>query len=150
MADNILRIVPRDPSFRPSEDAEADLGQVIGTIIPHHDSIEFKRHDGVRFVDCGENFQRVVCPQCGADLTADWSNWMDLSYRSSFQDREVDVPCCGEKIDLNDLRYQWPMAFASWSVEVLNPDPATFVPAHDQVLIEAALQTPVRQILARY
>jgi hypothetical protein len=75
---------------------------------------------------------------------------MDLSYRSRFQDREVDVPCSGAKIDLNDFRYEWPIAFAPWSVEVLNPDSATFLSGHDQVLIKAALRSPVRQILARY
>ena len=83
-------------------------------------------------------------------MTEDWSSWMDVSYRSRFQDREVGAPCCGTKFDLNDLQYEWPMAFASWRIEVLNPDPATFISGPDQVLIEAALRSPVRQILARY
>ena len=123
---------------------------VLRTMIPRHDSLKVKRHDEIRFVDCGENFRLAICPQCGANLTGQLSNWMDVSYRSHFQDRKVDVPCCGEKIDLNDLRYEWPMAFASWTVEVLNPNPATFIPAHDQVLIEAVLRSPVRQILTKY
>src|SRR4051794_15935098 len=106
MSDNILRIVPRDPSFRPAADLEPNVVGVIRAMIPHHDSLEVKRHDGIIFVDCGENFSRAICPHCEADLTGQWSNWMDISYKSRFQDREVGVPCCGAKVDLNDLRYE--------------------------------------------
>jgi hypothetical protein len=150
MSDNILRIVPRDPSFRPSADAEKNVASVLRAMIPSHDSLRVKRHDGITFVDCGENFERAICPQCGDDLTGRLSTLMDVGYRTRFQDRQVVVPCCAAKVDLNDLRYEWPMAFASWSIEVLNPDPLTFISRPDQVLIEAALRSPVRQILARY
>jgi hypothetical protein len=52
------------------------------------------------------------------------SSWMDASYRTRFQNREVDVPCCGADMDRNDLGFEWPLGFPSWSAEVLNPDPA--------------------------
>ncbi|MGB6159345.1 MAG: hypothetical protein WBH45_13750, partial [Acidobacteriaceae bacterium] len=102
------------------------------------------------FVDCGENHERTTCPVCGADVEKNWSRWMNNSYRQSrFQDRKVVVPCCGTTVDLNDLVYQFPMAFASWSIELRNPDPAIFMSAEDERIIEAALGAPVRQVLAR-
>jgi hypothetical protein len=104
MSDNILRIVPRDPNFRPSEDVGAKVVSVLKAMIPTHELLEVERHDGIGFVDCGENFSRAICPHCGADLTGKLSSWIDVSYRTHFQDREVDVPCCGAKVDLNNLR----------------------------------------------
>jgi hypothetical protein len=55
MSDNILSVVPRDPTFRPSEDAEVNILTVLRAMIPYHDSLRVKRHDGISFVDCGEN-----------------------------------------------------------------------------------------------
>jgi hypothetical protein len=150
MSDNILKIVPRDPLFRPSQEAEKAVEQLLRAMIPRHDSLEAKMQDGIAFVDCGENHERTICPVCGADVGEHWSQWMKDSYRQTrFQDRMVVVPCCGAKVDLNDLRYEFPMAFSSWSVELWNPDPAVFMSAKDERLIEAALGTPVRQVLAR-
>ena len=107
MSDNILRIVPRDPCFRPAEGAEVNVVNVLKTMIPHHDSIKVTRHDEIVFMDCGENFKRASCPVCNSDLTGKWSDWMDASYESRFQNREIDVPCCGATIDLNDLRIEY-------------------------------------------
>jgi hypothetical protein len=150
MSDNVLKIVPRDPRFRPSEEASTAAKQLLRTMIPHHDSLEAKKQDGIVFVDCGENHERTTCPACGADVGEHWSRWMNDSYRQSrFQDRKVVVSCCGAAVDLNDLVYQFPMGFASWSIEVWNPDPAIFMSAEDERLIEAALGTPVRQVMAR-
>jgi hypothetical protein len=150
MSDNILKIVPRDPLFRPSEEAEKAVKQLLGAMIPLHDSLEAKRHNGIVFVDCGENHERTTCPVCSADVGKHWSQWMSDSYRrSGFRDRKVVVPCCGATVDLNDLLYDFPMGFASWSIELWNPNPATFRPAEDERLIETALGTPVRQVLAR-
>jgi len=42
------------------------------------------------------------------------------------------------------------MVFASWRVDALKPDPAMFISGLDQLLIEAAPGSPVREILARY
>jgi hypothetical protein len=150
VSDNILKIVPRDPLFRPSEDAEAAVIRLLREMIPYRDSLEVKRHDAIVFVDCGENHERTTCPVCDADLSQHWSRWMTDSFdRSLFRDREVVVPCCGAKVDLNDLQYYFPVCFASWFVELWNPDPATFMPTQSESLIEAALGNPVRQILAR-
>jgi hypothetical protein len=150
MSDNVLKIVPRDPAFRPSEEAEMAVKQILRAMIPHHDSLEAMRHDSIVFVDCGENHERTTCSVCGADLGNHWSQWMGSSYRQSrFQDRKVVVPCCGATVDLNDLRYEFPMGFASWFLELWNPDPADFISAEDERLIEAALGAPVRQVLAR-
>jgi hypothetical protein len=150
MSDNVLKIVPRDPVFRPSEEAEMAVKQLLRAMIPQHDSLEAKGQDEIVFVDCGENHERTTCPVCGADVGNDWPEWMSNSYdQSRFQDREVVVPCCGATVDLNDLQYEFPMAFASWFVELWNPDPAAFISAEDERLIEAALGAPVRQVLAR-
>jgi hypothetical protein len=133
MSDNILKIVPRDPLFRPSEEAEMAVKRLLKEMIPRHDTLEAKRHDSVVFVDCGENHERTTCPRCGADLGQHWHQWMNDSYRrSGFRDREVVVPCCGATVDLNDLLYYFPMGFASWFIELWNPDPAAFVSAQNE------------------
>ena len=150
MSDNILKIVPRDPLFRPSEEAEMAVKRLLKEMIPRHDTLEAKRHDSVVFVDCGENYERTTCPRCGADLGQHWHQWMNDSYRrSGFRDREVVVPCCGATVDLNDLLYYFPMGFASGFIELWNPDPAAFVSAQNETVIGASLGSPVCQVLAR-
>jgi hypothetical protein len=150
MSDSILKIVPRDPLFHPAQEAETAVQQILRATIPNHERVEVKRHGNIVFVDCGENFESVTCPLCGRNQSMnDWQRWMEEIYRCGFRDREVVMPCCGATVDINDLHYESPIAFATWLIEIWNPDPAIFVSVENERLIEAALGTPIRQVLSR-
>jgi len=100
MSDNILKIAPRDPLSRPSEEAEMAVNQFLKKMIPHHDTLEAKRHGSVVFVDCGENHERTTCPRRGADLGQHWHQWMNESYRRSGlvqRKRSAARSCAGRK-----------------------------------------------------
>jgi hypothetical protein len=86
------------------------------------DAVVVEKSETPHFVDAGSNFARVSCPGCGADLGEWWPTAMDQGYESDFVDLAVEAPCCGLATTLNDLRYDWPQAFARVSIHVMNPN----------------------------
>ena len=49
----------------------------------------------VRFVDCGDNFQTVVCSRCGTDIAEWWAAAMEAAHEQQFADLRLTTPCCG-------------------------------------------------------
>ncbi len=39
-----------------------------------------------------------------------------------FNLKEVELPCCGHRCTLNDLRYDFDQGFSRWGVDVMNPN----------------------------
>ena len=35
----------------------------------------------------------------------------------------LTVPCCGTQVRMDELRYEWPVGFARFVIEIWNPDP---------------------------
>lgn len=110
--------------------------------------VEAGWYDQVRFIDCGENFEEVRCPHCGALLLEGWQDSMDAAFESLFQDLRVTLPCCDRPGSLADLEYDWPQGFASF--ELRASDATDFLRPEALSEVEAALGTPLRQVLARY
>ena len=46
---------------------------------------------------------------------------MSLAATSKFESLQVKAQCCGATVSLQDLRYGWPIAFASYVLEAANP-----------------------------
>jgi len=75
---------------------------------------------------------------------------MENSFKSQFTQREITLPCCNREADLNSLLYEWPAGFASFILEVENPDPAEWLSDEAQKSLERILGCKLRQILAHY
>ena len=73
---------------------------------------------------------------------------MDKSYQNQFSDLDVIVPCCKSKVSLNELKYEMPVGFAQFSIEILNPN-KDFSDEELQKL-ETILDTKVRIIWGHY
>jgi hypothetical protein len=121
MTDNFLILIPTDPRYIPHPDSAQAANEYLVSVLPTEDII-WIASDSVTFVDCGNNFERVSCPACGRELAIPvWQQMMDAAYETEFADLTVTMPCCGAVGSLNDLHYEWPAGFASFSLEVLNP-----------------------------
>ncbi len=122
MSDNWIIVIPENPEHVPTEDAQERAVALFRRIAPQADEVEKEMSEEVRFIDCGANLSRIVCPHCGAELEVDWWNdLMDEEYEAGFPLRVVSLPCCSRSGSLRTLGYDWPQGFARFSVEAMNP-----------------------------
>ena len=121
MSDNWIIVVPEDPDYIPMEDAQDRAVALFRQIAPHADEVRKEVSHKIRFIDCGANLSRILCPHCRAELETEW--WQDLmeeEFEAGFLFREVALPCCGRAGSLRTLSYDWPQGFARFSVEAMN------------------------------
>lgn len=123
MSENILRIIPTAPGFRPANDAARALVDRVRQIAPDARDVEIVDSSDVTFVDAGTNFETVSCSVCGVNLDLDWwGEQMSVAWDTRFEELDVVTPCCNSTCSLNDLDYHWPQGFARWYVTVHDPN----------------------------
>jgi hypothetical protein len=162
MSDFVLSVVPTDPWWQPGPDdgrAAADL--VASLALADGDSgwCEVNWSDEVKLVDCGENLERITCPHCNRELSSNWfgdETEQRFVTGAGFTSLDVLVPCCGASTTLNDLGYEWPLAFASFEIAIWNGS-RLFESGGDGLLdpeaaaaVEHVLGHAVRQVRAHY
>ena len=145
MTDHFLIITPTDPYFVPALEQAQIANDYLFSLLPEAEMIIWNASETAEFVDPGDNFQRILCPACGAEIAiADWQGMMDAAYASHFGDLTTTTPCCGAVGSLNDLHYEWPAGFARFTLEALNPQ-ADLDDSH-LLTLESILGCPVRVI----
>jgi hypothetical protein len=149
VSDTILRLIPDDPSRVPSAAARAAATGVLSRALSQAEGISCQVSDKVRFVDCGDNFESVSCPRCGTDVGEWWTLAMEVAHEQHFADLRVMTPCCEALVSLNDLSYGWPVGFARYTLEVLNPGVGS-LPERIRQRLEELLGSRLREIWAHY
>ena len=124
MSDHFLVVIPADPNTSLPKDGGEALCSALREMADS-DECRVKSFDGsVRFVDCGENFESVSCPVCGATLDTEWwGDQMDHCWNAEerhFHLHPHALPCCGASKDLSELVYELPQGFATWFVSARN------------------------------
>jgi len=150
MSDNWIILIPENPETIPVQAQQQHALQAFQRLAPKSDKIEMEVSKELRFIDCGQNFERVRCSACGKELEENWWNErMNEEFESGLFLKEMELPCCGVKRTLHDLRYEWPQGFARFSLEAMNPNLGKL--SLDQVTsLEAALGCPLRVIYRRF
>jgi len=151
MSDSYLKIIPTQPDYMPSQQAQERLPDLLKALVPRAENVDVVAHDEVGFVDQGENFDSVACPHCKQALDMEW--WQDAMGAASekgFSDLAVHLPCCRTNISLNDLDYRMPAGFARFVIEVRNPERDDVLDAHAIAELRDVIGAPIRQIFARY
>lgn len=151
MSDSWLIFVPVDPHRVPSPAQQAAAVAVLGRAAPDAESVSTEVSDAVVLCDCGQGFESVHCPACGADLTDWWPDAMDADFDPELEGFRLDpcaLPCCAADVTLNDLRYELPQAFGRFQLLAANPGIGE-LPGDALAGIAAALGAPVRQIRRR-
>ncbi len=117
MSDHFLVVIPADPKAPLPESADALRAALAGMAGSGESRV--KDFGRIQFVDCGENFERILCPSCHAELeTGWWGHQMDHCWdaEDGFDLHAHALPCCGVPLSLDKLAYEWPQGFARWMV----------------------------------
>ncbi|MEP7287133.1 MAG: hypothetical protein ABI947_15370 [Chloroflexota bacterium] len=148
MSTNVLRIIPTDPNYLPDSGIQQMAQALFSSFVAKADQVNVTASDEISFVDPGENWERVACPVCGADLGDWWQAAMEAAYADNFADLTVTVPCCGATGSFNDLIYDPAAGFARFILEAINP--VNDVNGSQLGLLSATMRCDLRKIQARY
>lgn len=77
----------------------------------------------ISFVDCGQGFENVACPNCGKEISIDlWHEFMDKANKENFKYLTIQTICCKTLTDLNSLKYQADCGFAKSIITIYDPN----------------------------
>ena len=86
MSDQVLKLIPEDKNFLPDKDMAEKARVVLEDYFPDGEQAEIEFSDTVKFIDGGENLERITCPLCNKtteinpfqenDIGAAW--WYEL------------------------------------------------------------------------
>ena len=146
MSDQFLILIPEQAGHvPPSANRESGL-ECFRKFTSGADEIKTELSDEIRFIDCGENFEKISCPVCEKDIQEDWwQEQMSGDFNSGFHLRPIKLPCCGVERNLHDLSYVWPMGFGRFSMKAMNPKIGK-LPDKDLKSIESVMGCPLRVI----
>jgi hypothetical protein len=125
MSDHWIALIPEDPRFVPDLAKCERARDRFSQIAPDAEEIEIRVSEKVQFFDCGQNFERIRCPSCSAEIPVDWwQNRMGDDYDSGdgFKLATYATPCCAKKCTLHELVYEWPQGFGRFALDAMNPD----------------------------
>lgn len=128
MSDHFIVLVPEDPHFIPSAKLQKAARKRLAEMAPDADQVEVVVSETIQFFDCGANFEKVLCPSCGQELSADW--WAermgeDEDEENGFKLDRYQTPCCNATSTLRELVYDWPQTFGRFALEAMNANIGT-------------------------
>jgi hypothetical protein len=146
MSDNWIIIIPESPDFVPTSAAQQRAIALFEILAPTAHEVSASTSDTVQFMHCGTNWERVVCPTCKNEIaTVWWQDRMNDEAKRGYPLDQLEVPCCGARHNLHELKYEWPMGFARFSIEAMNPGIRDLTKEH-VAAFESILGCPIRTI----
>jgi hypothetical protein len=141
MSSFFLWLLPEDPWYQPAADAaERARRRLASYVQPQADgetSAQFQ--DKVEFL-FGMGFKDVRCPHCGAGAMEWWAQalgaWLNRQSEDPRATLDTTAGCCGAAVSLNDLDYNETAGFASFYLQVREPNGADLRPQQRAVLEE--------------
>lgn len=148
MSDHWIALIPEDPWFVPDEAKQRQARDRLALIAPNANDIGITVSEKVQFNDCGENFEHICCPSCESEITVSWwQDRMDEDYENGdgFILATYVMPCCGVKLTLHELKYEWSQGFGRFKLDAMNPDIGLLNDQH-KIELEEILGTKLRVI----
>jgi hypothetical protein len=146
VSDDWLQLIPADPGHVPDAGVAETARMLLAAMVGEAEAVTVSVTEDVNFIDAGANLERIGCPACQSEIDAAW--WVrriDRASDTAFADLGVTVPCCGARLSLNDLAYDWPAGFARFVLEAKNPD-ITELTGAQLAELSRALGTPLRVV----
>lgn len=150
MTDHFLVVIPSDPKAELPRTAEA-IREALAKLADT-DEARVKDYGKLQFIDCGEAFEGISCPSCGAAILIEqWQRWKDEDWHGEdgFHLHRHDTPCCTHEINLNTLTYIPPQGFARWFVGARNQVRGA-LSNNEVTALEVVAGIPLRAIVQMY
>ena len=146
MSDNFLYLIPEEPNYIPESKSSELALSLLKSFSDDHVEVKAIVFNEINFIDPGQNFKSVSCPNCGSDISDSWQSLMDASYADKFKDLDILTPCCGTESSLNSLVYKWPAGFAKYVLKAYNPPHKNWLGQSVINNLEKILGCNIRQI----
>ena len=146
MSRDYIVLIPGNPGYIPEVEARRRVEEQLSAFLPRAKDVSSRVNAEIQFIHPGGNLERVLCPNCGAQLDWDW--WtaaMDAAYMTHYRELSVNLPCCGAMSSLNDLHYEFPAGFALFALQAERPD-SPGLDAEQMGTLERIVGSPLRQI----
>lgn len=150
-------VFPTDPFWVPSRDRADATAAVFAHLVTDEPGLvpEVHTYEHLMFESAGADFGTATCPDCGAVVATNPEDMAWFAEQIHGIDPnvtgpsmlEVTMPCCQQVRSINDLMYDPPAGFASWSMSAR--DPRYEIGARQRALIAAALGHEIRVVEAR-
>jgi hypothetical protein len=125
MSSHSIILIPENPTYVPPSAQQERAVKRLWEISPEADEVRSQVYEGIQFIHCGENFERVICPSCSAEVDGRWwAKKMDEDYDPDlgFSFSYHELLCCGIEATLPELKYEWSQGFARYCIEMTNPN----------------------------
>lgn len=157
MSLDMLRVIPIDPHYIPTRDVESRLRELVENMLPDAGEIEIDFYNKMRFIDQGENFERVICPECRSKLELHdekisdwWYTAVDVIDESDLPTHHIAMPCCNNEIAFIRLIFEWPAGFASFEIAIHDPNIARNLNEVELQRLGKVVGSPLTQVRAHY
>lgn len=121
MSNYIVKIIPKNEKIIPDDNERAMIINQLKIIISDKELRDYL-FDEVKFVDSGSNFEGIICNHCLQAIETEWwAEQMDKASSNHFNELSIITLCCTTTSSLNKLHYIWPMGFARYIIEIINP-----------------------------
>ncbi|MDD4990672.1 MAG: hypothetical protein PHR83_00440 [Paludibacter sp.] len=115
-------IIPKNPNNSYSRENVSKLIDYLSKQVINKE-INLSIDSSVSFVDCGQEFEKVFCPNCGKEIDLDfWHELMEKASANDFSDLTIQTKCCNTSTNLNSLRYIADCGFAKSKIIIYDPE----------------------------
>lgn len=135
MSVTTVQFVPNDPHFTPGTVGISAAGAYLKQTLANSTQIEAMARDGVDVFFPGDNLVTCSCPSCQSDIPAGvWQTILAADYdeNSGFMLLRQPMPCCAERLAVNELVFDWPLAFGKFALQLTDPEFDTSTQAEAQ------------------
>lgn len=125
MSVTTVQFVPDDPHFTPGTVGISAAGAYLKQALPNSTQVEAMARDGIDVFFPGDNLATCACPSCQSDIPAGvWQTILGADYdeASGFMLLRQQMPCCGERLTVNELVFDWPLAFGKFALQLTDPE----------------------------
>lgn len=132
MAEHAIYIVPAQANFLPTQGAQEKALEFFKEVSPlpnANGDYYWRSYQSPILIDSGEALERVICPCCKAESDLyDNSDWWDDAQEDIYKNINgtLEMPCCGEKAKILDLKFDELSVFARFLVGALEPSTSDY------------------------
>jgi len=162
MSDQVLKLIPEDKNFLPDSEAAEKASALLEDFFPDGEQAEIEFSDSVKFIDGGENLERIICSFCNKtteinsfqenDVGTAWWYEVDeiLSGNPDLNTLEVKMPCCSQLSKIQDIDFSGAAGFSKFELCIWNPYSDNGISEEQLSELENLLGCKLRQIWAHY